>query len=50
MLIMYIILFLPSHENCGCYGKGNNQNVASVGNLCVVGNTCWLVKILVIYS
>ena len=27
-------------ENCGYYGKGNSQNIAPVGDLCVVGNTC----------
>ena len=28
MLIMHVILFSPSNENCGCYGNGNSQNVA----------------------
>ena len=28
VLNMYIILFLPLHENCGCYGNGNSQIVA----------------------
>ena len=28
MLIMHIILFPLSHENCGCYGNRNSQIVA----------------------
>ena len=28
MLIMDIIFFSPSHENCGSYGNRNSQNVA----------------------
>ena len=40
MLIMYIVLFLPSHINCGCFGNRNSQNVAQVGDSCVAGNTC----------
>ena len=27
MLIMRVILFPLSHENCGCYGNGNSQIV-----------------------
>ena len=33
MLIMCIILFLLSHENCDYYGNGNSQNAAPVGYL-----------------
>ena len=25
MLIMHVIIFLPSHDNCGCYDNGNSQ-------------------------
>ena len=25
---MHVIFFLPSHENCGCYGNGNSQILA----------------------
>ena len=39
MLIMHVILFPLSHENCCCYGNGNSQNVALVGDLCVASNT-----------
>ena len=28
MLIMHIIFFSLSHENCGCYGNRNSQIVA----------------------
>ena len=24
------VIFLPSHEHCGCYGNGNGQNVAKI--------------------
>ena len=44
MLIMHIILFPPSHENCDCYGNGISQNVAPVGDLCVAGNACACLK------
>ena len=27
MLIMHVIFFSSSNENCGCYGNGNSQNV-----------------------
>ena len=30
MLIMHIILFPLSHENCGCYGSRNSQNIAKI--------------------
>ena len=40
MLIIQVILFLLSHENCGCYGNGNSQNGARVEDFCIVGNTC----------
>ena len=33
MLIMHDI------SNCVCYGSGNSQNVAPVGDLCDAGNT-----------
>ena len=46
MQIMQNILFPPSHENCNCYGNGNSQNVAPVGDLCVAGNTCAFLKSL----
>ena len=39
VLIMQIIYFWLSHKNCGCYGNGNSQNVALVGDMCA-GNTC----------
>ena len=26
--VAHVISFLPSLENCGCYGNGNSQNVA----------------------
>ena len=28
VLIMHTILFLLSHENCGCYGNGNGQTLS----------------------
>ena len=28
MLIKHIILFIPLHENCGCYGNGNSHIAA----------------------
>ena len=28
MLIMHVICFSPSHENCGCIGNENSHNVA----------------------
>ena len=40
----YIIFFSPWPENCGCYDNGNSQNVATVGDLCLAGNTCALFK------
>ena len=37
---MHIILFLPSHENCVCYGNGNSQidakTYGSQGNLITI--------------
>ena len=44
MLIMYIILFPLSHENCDCYGNRSSQNVSPVGDFCVAGNTCAFLK------
>ena len=35
MLIMHIF-FMRSHKNCICYGNGYSQNVAVVGDTCVV--------------
>ena len=31
--------FLPSHENQGCCGEGNSQNVAAQGEICTADNT-----------
>ena len=34
MLMMQVIFFSLSHENCGCYGiNGNSQNVAKTMDL-----------------
>ena len=30
--------FLPSHENRGCCGEGNSQNVAAEGEICTADN------------
>ena len=30
--------FLPSHENRGCCGQGNSQNVAAEGEICTADN------------
>ena len=40
MLIMHVILFPPWHENCGCFGNRNSQNVALVGDLCWGQHLC----------
>ena len=32
----YACYFLPSHKDYGCYGYGNRQNVATVGDLCLI--------------
>ena len=40
MPIVHRISFSVLHKSCGCYGNGNSQNVAPVGDLCVAGITC----------